>query len=115
MRLNHRISPLVSALNDSPPVILNEKIIPKVNSVKYLGVHLDKRLTWATHIKTKRKSLNIKLHKLRPLLSSNISLSNKLVITNLQTNYSPGYDLWYPTLGLSQKLQPQYFSSVSVN
>jgi hypothetical protein len=35
--------------NDSPPVFLNEEIIPKINSVKYLGVHLDKRLTWATH------------------------------------------------------------------
>jgi len=66
--------------NDSPSVFLNEQIILKVNSVKYLGVQLDKRLTWTTHIRIKRKSLNIKLHKLRPLLSSNISLSNKLLI-----------------------------------
>jgi len=25
-------------------------------SVEYLGLHIDERLTWATHIKNKRKS-----------------------------------------------------------
>ena len=82
--------------NDSPPIFLNEKIIPKVNSIKYLGVHLDKRLTWATHIKIKRKSLNIKLHKLRLLLSSNISLSNKLLIYKqiIRPAMTYGIQLW---------------------
>ncbi|KAF0731650.1 putative RNA-directed DNA polymerase, partial [Aphis craccivora] len=53
------------------PVILNEKIIPKVDSVKYFA-------NIATHIKIKTKSLNFKLHKFRHLLRSNITLMNKL-------------------------------------
>jgi hypothetical protein len=32
---------------------------PQVNQVKYLGMHLDRRLTWAKHIKIKRKQLNL--------------------------------------------------------
>jgi len=79
--------------NNSPPVFLNEKIIPKVNSVKYLNVHLDKRLIWVRHIKIKRKSLNIKLHKLRPLLSSNILLSNKLLIYKQIIHPDMTYDI----------------------
>jgi hypothetical protein len=61
--------------NSSPPVFLNEKIIPKVDAVKYLDVYLDKRLILGLHIKIKRKSLNLILYKFRHLLRSNISLS----------------------------------------
>jgi hypothetical protein len=66
--------------NISPPLTLNNNIIPFVNSVKYLGIHLDKRLTSATHIKTKKISLKLKLHSLRHLLRSNIPLNNKTLI-----------------------------------
>jgi hypothetical protein len=32
--------------------------LPQKNEVKYLGMHLERRLTWTKHIKTKRKQLN---------------------------------------------------------
>ncbi|KAL4082744.1 hypothetical protein QTP88_029677, partial [Uroleucon formosanum] len=88
----------------SPSVTLNNETIPRESSVKYLGIHLDQRLTWATHIKTKRKSLKIKLHKLRQLLRSKISLSDKTLV---QTINSSCIDIRYRNLGLNQKLKPK--------
>ena len=38
-----------------PPVQLNNEQLPQADEVKYLGIHLDRRLTWRKHITTKRK------------------------------------------------------------
>jgi hypothetical protein len=56
--------------------------IPQENHVKYLGLHLDRRLTWHTHIFAKRKQLRISLTKIHWLLGrkSNLSTNNKLLI-----------------------------------
>jgi hypothetical protein len=37
--------------------------LPQKNEVEYLGMHLVKTMTWAKHIKTKRKQLNQKRNK----------------------------------------------------
>jgi hypothetical protein len=42
-------------------VTMNNILIRMQTDVKYLGLHLDQRLTWSTHIKTKRLHLNLKL------------------------------------------------------
>ncbi|KAL4120963.1 hypothetical protein QTP88_013557 [Uroleucon formosanum] len=83
----------------TPPVYINNQTIPIVDSVKYLGLLLDKRLTWANHIKAKRTSLNLRLHKLRPLLRSKISLNNKTLIYKqiLRPAMSYGIQLWGTT------------------
>ena len=41
-----------------PPVFFYNSQIQKTNSAKYLGLHLDQRLTWQDHIKSKRKQLD---------------------------------------------------------
>jgi hypothetical protein len=40
-------------------VTMNNILIPMQTEVKYLGLHLDQRLTWRTHTKTKRHHLNL--------------------------------------------------------
>ena len=47
-----------------PPVFLNGTAIPSKEEVKYLGLHLDRRLTWKRHINAKRKQLDIKFKQL---------------------------------------------------
>ena len=67
---------------DCPPIFLNGTRIPKQNKVKYLGLHLDRRLTWKDHIKMKREQLNMKTKKMYWLLGpkSELNLENKVVL-----------------------------------
>ena len=79
-----------------PPVTMNNTIIPHSNEVKYLGLIFDKRLTWSSHLKDKRKKLNSRLHLLRPLLRSNLSLPLKIILykTLLQPLWAYGIVIW---------------------
>jgi hypothetical protein len=61
--------------------IYNEQL-PQAEEVKYLGLHLDRHLTWHKHIFAKRKHLGITLSKMHWLLSrkSKLSIINKLLL-----------------------------------
>jgi hypothetical protein len=65
-----------------PPVHINNVQLPREEYVKYLGLHLDRRLTWHKHIFAKRKQLGIALTKIYWLLGckSKLFTSNKLLI-----------------------------------
>lgn len=67
---------------ECPSLYLNGNIIPKHDTVKYLGIHLDKRLTWKCHIQAKKTQLKIKTNKLYWLLGpkSPLNLINKILI-----------------------------------
>ena len=81
-----------------PPVAMNNVLIPIQTDVKYLGLHLDQRLTWRTRIRTKRHHLNLKLRGMYWLLGrkSKLSLENKLLLYKcvLKPVWSYGIQLW---------------------
>lgn len=83
---------------DCPNITINGNCIPKGENVKYLGFYLDRRLTWATHIKKKRAELNIKTKRMYWLLGKNskLSLENKVLIykTVLKPVWTYGIQLW---------------------
>lgn len=77
---------------------MNGSLIPAKNSVKYLGIHLDRRLTWKEHIKAKKEQLNIKSRKMYWLLGHKpeLSLENKILLYKaiLKPVWTYGCQLW---------------------
>jgi hypothetical protein len=72
--------------------------LPQFEDVKYLGLHLDRRLTWHKHIFTKRKQLGLTFTKMHWLLGrqSKLSTTNKLFLykTILKPIRTYGIQLW---------------------
>lgn len=84
--------------NTCPSIKMNDKLIPQADTVKYLGMHLDRRLTWKKHITTKRKELDLKFKKMYWLLGrkSALSLKNKILLYKVQLMpiWTYGIQLW---------------------
>lgn len=51
-----------------PNLIHNNVPIPQKLIVKYLGIHLDNKLTWKNHIKTKKSQLTLKVKQMTWLI-----------------------------------------------
>ena len=81
-----------------PAVTLSEKQISQGNAVKYLGIHMDRRMTWRPHILAKRNQLGLKLQHLYWLLGrkSELTTENKLLLykTVLNPIWTYGIQLW---------------------
>jgi hypothetical protein len=81
-----------------PPVHIYNEQLPQAEEIKYLGLHLDRRLTWHKHIFAKQKHLGITLTKLYWLLGrkSRLSMSNKLLFYKviLKLVWTYGIQLW---------------------
>jgi hypothetical protein len=81
-----------------PGVNIYNEQFSQTEEVKYLGLHLDRRLYWHNHIFAKRKHLGVTLSKIYWLLGrkSKLFVSNKLlaykVILKFIWNY--GIQLW---------------------
>jgi hypothetical protein len=58
-----------------PQVSINNIPIPTKQEVKYLGLHLDERLTWRTHINAKRRQLELKPRNMNWLIGTNITFN----------------------------------------
>ena len=99
-----------------PPVQLNSTYLIQPDDVKYLGIHLDRRLTWCKHITTKRKHLDLQLRKLYWILGrkSLLSLENKLLVYRavLKPIWTYGVQLWGTTSNSNIDILERFQSKV---
>ncbi|KAI5742412.1 hypothetical protein M8J77_007001 [Diaphorina citri] len=73
-----------------PPVALNNQLIPQNDNVRYLGIHLDRKLTWKQHIEKKKVQLKLKHSKMFWLMGS----KSKVSIQTVQNGSQTGLDVW---------------------
>jgi hypothetical protein len=71
-----------STIATYPLVHINNVKLPQEDNIKYLNLHLDRKVAWRKHILTKRKQLGTTLTKMHWLLvrKSKLPISNKLLI-----------------------------------
>lgn len=72
-----------------PSVTLNNVNIPQSDKVTYLGIHLDRRLTWRRHIEAKRLQMKLKACNLHWLISSYSKLSLDCKVTLYKSILKP--------------------------
>jgi hypothetical protein len=81
-----------------PLVHIHNVQLPQAKDVKYLGLHIDRRLTWHKHIFAKKKQLGIILTKMYWLPGRKLhpTTSNKLIIYKaiLEPIRTCGIQLW---------------------
>lgn len=81
-----------------PSVYLHNVAILKSNTVRYLGLNLNKCLTWDNHIHIKRLALNVCLCRLCTLLlnnqHSNLKVKVLMYKTLLKPPWTHGIQLW---------------------
>lgn len=84
-----------------PMITLNNTNIPQHTNVKYLGLYLDRRLTWKKHIDMKRRQMKIKFSKMYWMMGRNskLSLDCKLLLykTIIMPIWTYGIQLWGTT------------------
>ncbi|GFU25410.1 RNA-directed DNA polymerase from mobile element jockey, partial [Nephila pilipes] len=98
--------------NNPDPLILFNNPIPWKNEVQYLGVILDNRLRYTSHINNICKKFKNKLLNLQPILKrkSKLSLQNKITIHKvyLQPILSYACAIWGNTINSNiEKIQVQ--------
>lgn len=80
------------------PIVINNERVPCKNEAKYLGMTLDAKLNWKSHIKKKREELEIKCRKMHWLLGrqSELNIHNKLLLYKqiLVPVWAYGLQLW---------------------
>jgi hypothetical protein len=81
-----------------PAVHISTTVIPQSLTAKYLGLHLDSRLTWTQHLAKKKKQIDLKVKDLYWVIGrkSPTSLESKVLLykTIIKPVWTYGIKLW---------------------
>jgi len=100
---------------------LNNTQIPQVNDVTYLGVHLDRRLTWRRHIERKKVYLKLKASSFHWILNarSPLRVDYKVLLYNstLKPIWTYGSQLWgnasWSNIDIIQRVQSKIMRTIT--
>lgn len=83
------------------PIIINNNVIPQVDFVRYLGMYLDRRLTWRFHVAQTRKAIVARARLLHPLLGRRSTLylktKRRIYLTMIAPIWRYGIELYGST------------------
>jgi hypothetical protein len=107
---------------ECPTINLRGEQLPQETSARYLGLHLDRRLTWAKHIKTRRKEADLHYKRLYWLIGrqSPLTLTNKLLVYKsiIKPIWTYGIELWgtasNSNLEILQRFQNNVLRAISI-
>jgi hypothetical protein len=98
------------------PVQLSKKHLTQPDDVKYLGIQLDRKLSWRKHTSTRRKQLELKLRKLYWIIGrkSQLTLENKLLVYKaiLKPICTYGVPLWGSASNRNREILERFQSKV---
>lgn len=99
-----------------PPVMLNGVQLPQSDEVKYLGMYLDRRLTWRKHIFTKRLAMGQQIRKMYWLINKNsqLSIDNKILLYKsiIKPIWSYGLQLWGSSANSNLEILQRFQSKI---
>jgi len=75
--------------NDSFDLKINSQKLPKSESIKYLGVHLDNKLSWKNHVKHTINKVNQRLRLIKRLAGTTWGSTQETMNTTYQTYVKP--------------------------
>ena len=95
------------------PTLINDEPVTYSDNARYLGLHLDKRLTWKYHLHMKRETINQRFRSISWLLraTNKLSLHNKRLLYQalIKPIWTYGIQIWGSTarsnLNIIQRLQ----------
>jgi len=87
-----------------PPAHLNNKQLTQTDDVKYLDIHLDRKLTLRKHVSTKRKQLALKTPQIVLGHWPKIAVITGKQAAGIQSTPEIYLDLWCTIVGISIKL-----------
>ena len=98
------------------PTYIDNQPITIAPSARYLGVHLDKRLTWRMHLIKKRYELNLRFRALFWLIrpQSKLSFSRKrlVYITMIRPVWTYAIQLWGSTSNTNYKIVQRFQNKI---
>jgi hypothetical protein len=97
-----------------PAISINQTVLPQVESVKYLGLHFDRRLNWKVHITKKRKQTDLKAKEINWLIEKKIQPLYRKQNTSLQSGDQTHLDLQNRNLGMCQQVQHSNYADSTI-